>query len=254
MGAIQRSDEPIATTVELVQEIVTHRNVVLEKSADLVISTDDDFTAAGEILKAIRIEQKVILARITPTVTAANEAHKTATALRAELMAPALEAESTVKGAMAGYVDKREAEAQAQRQEAEAAQRKRDEEERERQRRIREAEDKRIAEAAELEAAGKTEEAEAVLESHEPEPPPLPEPVPAPQIQKPRSADASVRTIWSMEIVDKRELVEAWLRGEVPEDLVEIDQGKLNQIAKSMKAASKVPGCKAVRRTGISGR
>lgn len=255
MSAAIKNPEPVTTPLELVQEIENHRDIVIETSRDLTIHTDDDFHEAGEILSAIRAEKKAIHDKVEPTVKAANAAHKAATKLRGELLAPAIEAETTVKMAMGSYVEKKEAEEREQRRIEAEAQRKREAEERELQRKLQAEEDERLARAAELEKEGKAEEAEELLElAAAPEPEPTPPPAPRPVISAPKSSNASIRKTWHMEILNKRALVEAWLRDEVPENLVQINQPGLNQIAKSMKEASRIPGCQAVSKTAISGR
>ncbi len=59
---------------------------------------------------------------------------------------------------------------------------------------------------------------------------------------------------WNAEVTDLRELVQAWLDGRVPDDVIEPNMVALNRIAKALKGATKLPGVKAVSETTVSAR
>jgi hypothetical protein len=257
MSAAERITQPVTAPAELVQELENSRDLVLRGAQDLVVRTDDDYRQAGEILRAVRAQNRAIEERLNPIIAAANKAHKAATSLRSELTAPIVRAETAVKVSMAAFVDRRAEEERERRRQAEEVELKRQAEERARLEEARRDEARLLVTAAELEAKGQVEEAAALLDeivAAPITPPPLPAPPPAPPIRVEKVAGASVRAAWSMRIVDERQLVEAWLRGEVPADVVSINQSALDRIARSMKAASRVPGCEAVSQTTIAGR
>lgn len=165
---------------------VTHEDVksyeLANRGAALVLSArsfviDSSATCqkAGEFVKSIADLKKEIEETFNPICEAANKAHKTATAKRAEHLAQPQEADGIMRQKIGAFL------AEEKRREAAAAA--------EEQRRLQaEADDLALAEAQQLEAAGMPELAEAVIST-----PPVVAPVP---VQRTQMAGVAAVETW----------------------------------------------------------
>ncbi len=263
-ATVALNETPTALALVQVSELEELRDPVVGKASELVISDQPTYEEAGAFLtEVIKPTLKKIAESCGPVVKAAHAAHKAATTQKNELEAPLKEAERLVKTKIGDYEDEQE------RLAAEEARRLREEEarlERERQQREaaarREAQQREVAalrKAEELEAAGKNEEAAAALEvatAPAPEPEPEPERLPAPP---PRPAPRAVqgvssRKVWKTEVTDPMALIRAVAAGQAPANLVTIDTGKLDQLARAMDGAIDYPGVRVYQDRIISGR
>lgn len=117
---------------------------------------------------------------------------------------------------------------------------------REEQRRLEEearkqAEDEQISAAIAAEAEGDTASAQAIID----------EPVYVPPVSVPKapvqpSRLTAGRSVWSAEVLNLMELVKAVATGTAPITFILANEVALNQTARAMKSAMKVPGVRAV--------
>lgn len=155
-----------------------------DRARSMVVTTDQEFETAAEFLKVVKAMASKVKAIFDPVVARAHEAHKAATAARAQVLSPITEAEGVVKRSMSAFVDRRERErAEAERVAREAARKA--------------AEEERLARALELEQSGRAAEAEVELAR-----PVAPQAVAVPIQAPPRVAGVSTKKIWQFEIVD----------------------------------------------------
>lgn len=197
-----------------------------ERARALVITADEHFAAAGELLTGIKALRKDIADTCDPVIAAAHASHKAAVAQKQKLEAPLATAEATLKQAMLGYRREQERKRDEERRVLEAERRRLEEEE-------------RLREAVALEAAGQPELAERVLELPSTAPPVvLPPPAPA-------VAGVTVRKVWKAEVTDKAALVRAIAAGQVPLAAVDVNATVLRQQALSLGAEFRWPGCRA---------
>lgn len=214
-------------TPEVSDDRATGAAVVAEARA-LVVTDQASLDAAGAFLRRVAATKKAIEAKLKPAVDAAHAAHKSLTALRAELVAPLDAARAAVDPKVVAYQD-----AERLRLAAEAA---------EAARAARAAAEAEILAAAEkAEAEGQTEAAAAILDEQ-----PIIIAAPAPVV--PKTEGVSVRETWKAEVVDFAALVAA---GD-PAYLLP-NQSALDGIARALKGAAKIPGVRfvAVRSTTI---
>jgi len=119
---------------------------------------------------------------------------------------------------------------------------------REEQRRLEEearkqAEEEQLAAALQAEAEGDTESAQAIIEEAYYVPPVI---VPKPAVEPSRLTAG--RSAWSAEVVSLMELIKAVAAGTAPITCIEPNMVTLNQLARGMKSAMRIPGVRAVER------
>jgi len=202
-------------------------------AAALTVTDQPSCEAAGGLLRDIKTLRAEIAESCNPVVNAAHVAHKKAVAQKKRLEAPLIAAEATIKGTMGAYIKEQERIAREHEARLAAEQREREEE-------------ARLAEAALLEEAGELEEAEAVLDAPSVAPPPVV------QRQVPKMAGVSTRETWSAEVTDLGLLVGAIANGKATVASVTANMTVLNALARSQKGAMKIPGVRAVCKTGVS--
>lgn len=198
-----------------------------EQARSLKIVDDTTYQRGGEILVAVKGLRKQIDACFDPIIKKAYEAHKEAKAQKTKVEAPLVEGEGILKSAMATYNTEQERRAEEARQRAEADARKR-------------AEDEQVAAAAQAETEGDKATAEAILNAPV-EVAPIVAPPPSPKV-----AGVSYRENWSAQVTDTMALIKAVAAGEQPVTLLQVNLPALNQMARALKGAMRLPGVKAV--------
>ncbi len=210
------------------------------KATALVITTDEELSAAGKMLTEIKKIQKQINASFDPVIKTAHSAHREAVALKKTVSAPLVQAEGIIKPKIAQYAAEQEkirkAEEDRIRKEAE------DREKAEAEKRALE-EEKRLKEAADLEVQGKTEEAEAVLDAPVLDTPAAPLPV------KPKAAakveGVAVKQIWKFRIVDA---------DKIPREYMLPNETLIGKIVRSSSGAVQISGVEIYSEASVSAR
>lgn len=217
-------------TPELVQETST----ALAVAKDFKVTTQDQYIASADKLKAIKALSKKIDETFDPHIKRAFEAHRALVAEKKQHQQPLIEAEGYVKRAVLGYQQeqeriRREAEAKAQ-------------EEARKERERLEAQAARAAEKGKAEKAAAIEAAAAAVVT----------PVIAPSI--PKIAGLSTRTTYRAEVTSKLDLVKAVAAGSVPLNALDPNMTFLNNQARVLKEDLVYPGVRAVQETGLASR
>jgi hypothetical protein len=203
-------------------------SAIVAEARAIAVTDQSSFDAAGAFLRRVVATKKALEAKLKPAVDAAHAAHKSLTALRAELVAPFDAARAAVEPKVVAWQD---AERRRLAEQAAAAARA-----------ARAAAEAEIIAAAEkAEAEGQTEAAAAILEE-------TPLVIAAPAPVAPKTEGVSFRETWKAEVYDFAALVAA---GD-PAYLLP-NQSALDGIARALKGAAKIPGVRfvAVRSTSI---
>ena len=111
-----------AITAPDVGALDEERHILVTKATVLVVTTDEDYSAAGEFLVGVKGFLKRIGERLDGPCALAHEAHRSMTTLRNDMTGPCKKAETVVKGKMREYsqAQARKADAERRRLEAEA--------------------------------------------------------------------------------------------------------------------------------------
>jgi hypothetical protein len=203
-----------------------------EQAKAVVIADDLGYTAAADLLLAIKAMRTKILNFMSPMIEAAHQAHQAALDAKKAADKPLADAETHVKGEMSRYYVAQE----KAKREAEEVARKAAEEARKAEEERRRKEMEMLAEAAALENAGKTEAAEkimmdmakavdAVVEKILPDsspPPPLP-----------KAEGTAIREIWKFRIADP---------AIIPREYLLIDEIKIGKVVRAMKGETRIAG------------
>ena len=246
-----------APTFALVVEL-PERFDVATRDVPTSIASQTEADAMVALIRELNDERNRVTAAFEPAASRAHQFHRTITGIRAKFLArvdPAIDAARDVlagwelaKARAAAEQSKRLAEAERERREREAeASRKAAEEAR------RERDAATLEEAEHWEAMGAPEEARRILDSVPSAMLPAVAPVfavAAPVAVAPTSG-VTVGTKWTGRVTDKG----AFLRW-VGEDaarggLVEIKQGKVNDLAKTLKGSVVVPGLEQVEESAV---
>ncbi len=180
---------------------------------DLVILTDEDYTAAGEAMKLVKGKLKFIEDWFAVPVKKAHEAHKALTTKRGEEIKPLQEIYDSISSKTVKYETKKEEDARKQQAIDDEKERKR-------------LEDEQVKEAEKLQSQGKEDEAESVIS----------QPVhvaPAPLKLAPKVKGLSYTARWKFRIVNP---------SLIPRDYLMPDLVKIGQIAKAMKGKADIKG------------
>lgn len=156
-----------------------------------VISTDEQYQAAGRELVAVVSLKKTIEAAFAAPKKAAHEAHKKILALECSLLKGPASAERIIKAKMLDF--KREECLRRQKEAAVVAARMR-----------RDEEDRRIAQAEAVVASGNPEIAERILDA--------PITVPTIAVQAPQAAGVSARKKYAFRITDEAQINRSFLK------------------------------------------
>lgn len=197
---------------------------VLEQAKAIVISTQEQFVAAGEFLKGLKAYSKELDATFDGVIKRAHEAHKAAKAAKDLHAKPIADAEAVLKQKLVAFQIDQEARAAEERKRLQAIADKA-------------AEDQAVAMAATLEAAGEKAEAEALLS----------EPITAAAVAAPvvaTVAGVSFRAKWDGEVEDLMALVKSVAAGSAPISLLTVDKTALRKYAEATKGAVPIVGVK----------
>lgn len=195
----------------------------LAKKADLVINTQEDLNAAGEVLTNVKTRAKELDAERKKITNPLDEAKKAVMALFKPPIELLTRAENHVKGLILEYDQKKEREAEEERQRLE----KIAEQERKKKEKAIEAKIERAK------ASGKEDKVAELEEEKENVETTIDVPVVASNIDTP--TDVSYRENWTAEVVDFKTL---------PDEYKLPNEKMLNSFAKSTKGAIPVPGVK----------
>jgi hypothetical protein len=204
---------------------IESRAAIIEAGAkEVAVSNAAEFAVAGEFLLSIKDYRKEVADTFDPIIKAAHATHKAAIAQKKRHDAPATRAEQLVKKRMGSWEQEEERRIEQERREAEAAERKR-------------VEEAQLAAAEAAEAAGDDEKAEQILDA----------PVPTPHVPK-RAAAPPIPGIkrqkrWTFEIVDP---------ALVPREYLKVDEQKIGQVVRAMKAQASIPGVRTFETRGIA--
>lgn len=259
---------PEETTAIVVQKVDTEGlkskgAIALESAKVLVIDSDTMYELAAEELGTVKttlVQLETMREAVSKPLFQAQKANNDNFKV---IKAPWEQAESTLKTAMLGWVEKKEAEAEAARKQAEAdaaAARKEAEE--------REAEARKQAEAAlekaagagteeaQVEAMAQAEQAEAQAESFALEAAIV---AAAPVfVPRPSAVGTQLRGTWKATVEDKLALIRhIAANAEANPDLlllVDIDAASLNRRAKALERNLNLPGVKPVFERSIAAR
>lgn len=224
-------------------ELTASAKAALAMVDGFVIDSDTTYQLAGEELRSIKAKAKALEEKRTAITGPINSALKAVNDLFREPSATLAQAEKLIKSAMVEYADAQARKAEAARREAEEAQRRAA------------AEAAAIAEqAAAAAAAGQDERAEELaLEASAVEisaavaVAPVIAPVKAAGISK-------VREVIKARVVDKAALVK--YVADVPAllELVDINESRLNALAKALNGSINYPGVEVYTEKSISAR
>jgi len=214
--------EAIKPTIE--QQMEQEGALMVKRVTGLTITTDDDYSRGGDILKDIKARIKAVKDYWKAPKAAAQAAHKTLVDREKQMLKPLEDAEGTVKKTMLAYTTE-------QRRIAEEAARK-----------AREEEQARLAAlAAQAEQQGDADSAafmRDMMDTAEPE-----------QVQPTAAAKGvSVRTTWKARVTDPH-LVPAYHSGY---QLREIDMKMLNVLARQYEGGLDIPGVEFYRDETLS--
>lgn len=252
----------VSVSPEEVETMEQENRGALVVAGEFAVESQSDLELGANVLGNLKGRERAIRAKLDPIVSKANEAHKALTSLRSEMLVPITDATRAVKSAMAAWITEQqrladEAE-RVRRQEAETAERKRRKEEEAAARQRKKDEEAALALAQTLEDEGRPEEAAAALDQVETEapPPPMPPPPPpTPVAQAPaRVKGISTSTKWTVEVEDRKALAAAWIAGALPGDVLTVNQGRLNQMARANQGKIQIPGCRIRSEATVSNR
>ena len=218
-----------ATEAEYLDEVPSDVPALLDAARSLVIRTSDDADEAGLLLREIGQRKASVAAWFAPLCEQAHRAWKALTARRAEVLAQFDEPERIVHGALTTY---RTAELARQREEEEAARRAA----------LAKAEEARIARAERALDRGDDDQAERILEGRAPEP----VVVAAPVVEVGPVAGVAFVEKWRGEFIDLDALIVAAAETPALRPLLAGDQRALDGMARALKGAMRIPGCRAV--------
>ena len=195
-------------------ELEARNELAKMPGAEITVTDQASYEAAGEILRNIATVKKEIKAKFADPKKKAAEAHKSICALENELLAKVTMRENEIRQKMTVYY---EAE---QRRIAAEAERKRKEAE-EMARLAMEAEEQGDTEtAAEAIAIAALEESTVTV--------------------APKAAGVSMREVWEAVVTDK---------SKVPLEYMEVNLSALNSIARATKGTLNIPGVQFVKKT-----
>ncbi|MDA8112094.1 MAG: hypothetical protein M0T83_06550 [Nitrospiraceae bacterium] len=225
-----------------VEEVEQRALTLPEKADHIKIMDADTFKEAAEFTLTLRAIKKEIDNTFDPIVKKAHEAHKEAVSQKKKVMEPVEQAQKVIDRKIGDFhaeeERKRKVEEDRLRKEAEEQARK-------------EEEDRRLQEASRLEQEGNSEMAEALLEA------PIAPPVvvlPKVETQAPKVEGLSVSKVYKGEVLSLPQLVQAVAQGRAPIGLIEVNQTALNGMARALKEAFSVPGCRVVVESSVRGR
>jgi len=198
------------------------------------VVTQEQYSGAGEKLKAIKGLMQKVNATFDPIISKAYAAHREAVAQKKNHEGPLIEAEGIYKRGMLGFQQEQERirrEEQARLDELARKERERLE-----------------ARAAAAEAKGKAEKAEELRNQA------ATVPAPVVQIETPKVSGVSTREVHKAVVTDLKALLQGVIDGKVPEGAVLANESFLNAQARLQKSSLNYPGVKVVTEQILSSR
>ena len=227
--------DPSTTTIaDALQRAQAESHSLLQIAQQLIVDGPSEAQEAADLRNEIRNRRKRIEDYFADLVSSAHKTWKELTTRRAAAVAQYDAPQRVLDGKLASY----EAERQRLQREAAAAA------ERERQRQI---EEHRLAAALEAEAAGRSDQAERILDGKAPEPVII---VPMAE-QAPKVDGVAFQARYRGECVDLLELCRAVVAGQAAIELLQVNQVKLNALARALGTGFAVPGCRVVAETTV---
>lgn len=226
------------------REIITITNT-------MQVVTHDQYLAAGEHLKQIKMAQKVVVDKFALSKKKAFEAHRAISELERSILDPLKASERICANKVTLFLN---AERVRQEQERQAAQKAAEAQAKIAAENARKAqEEERLKTAELLEAQGFSEEADAVLEDIVAIAPP------APVMLKPvekfeRVQGVHDRKSYKAEVIDLMILVKEIAAGRQPITLIMANESVLNGMAKALKAELRIPGVRVVESSTVVAR
>lgn len=203
------------------------RETEIVKTANAItIASQADLEEAGEFLRNVATQKKLVVDTFKAAKSAAHNAHREITGMEKKFLDPLKKADDAVRSKVVAYNREQE---EKRREE----QRRLDEEARKAE------EERRIAHAEQLEAQGEPEAAEQVL-SAPIQPPAV---IARPAVEK--VAGISMRETWKFEIVDE---------SAIPREYMTPDTKAIDNHARSMKSKAGIPGVRFYPEKSVSAR
>jgi seryl-tRNA synthetase len=215
------------------RQVAERALTIPEQARSIEITSNEDYTRAGELLLIIKDLRKQIDSTFDPIIKKQHEAHKEAVAQKKKVDAPLVEAEGIIKPRIASW-------------NAEQERIRREEEARLREIARKEEEERRLAEALAAEEEAKRngasrEEAAAEVETILNEPVYV-APVIVPK-STPRVQGISTVTRWKFRVVNPTV---------VPREYLVVDEQKIGGVVRAMKDATNIPGIEVYSEDSIS--
>ena len=205
-------------------DLTKDADYLFRAAREIVISDDESYDFADELLKRVKGGRTRLAELLKPNIGRLHGAHKAACQQFNEEDAPWEEIETALKQSLLTHHNKREVERLAL------------------QAKLQDEAD--LAEAIEAEAEGDTERAEAVLNGGGTTAISLPNAA--------RRGGARFPSNWRCEVTNLRLLVEAWLEGKVPDNVICADMEVLNAASRALKGGLNWPGVRSVKATSVS--
>lgn len=226
---------------DTIKDIQVRATPLPKKASELRVIDAESYQDAAEFTLDLRAMRKEIDATFNPIIQKAHEVHKEALAQKKKIMDPVETAQRIVDGKISEY---HEAEKRRVGEENERLRREAEE------RALREEEERRLAEAVRMEADGNRAMAEALLDA-----PVIAPVVLAPTVasQAPKVDGLSIAILYSAEVENLMVLVQAVAHGRAPLGLLQVNQAALNGMARALKDAFSVPGCRVVAGSSVRG-
>lgn len=224
--------------MENIETIEKETHALITKAESFQITTQTDYSAAGEFLKVVKELEKEVKATFEPIVRKAHEAHKEAKFQENKHLEPIKTAEQTIKARMVTYYNEQE--------------------------RIRLEEQRKADEAAEKAAAKRKAELEAQAAKHEEkgnvekaeERREMIEEVEAETVVIASKVDkvegVQMRDNWDFTITDQSKLIAGLLANPMLAHLVIVDEKELRKLVKSYKDKLKIEGLKVTNKRSIA--
>lgn len=207
---------------------------VVTMATGLVVTTDDELSAADQLLSFIKPIKKEIEDVFGPPIKAAYAAHREIIAARKKVEDPILKAEKSVKKAMGGYHDRLRFAAETERR-AEAAKLRKQEE------------DRRLAQAQDLQDKGAPKSADALLEKPiEPRAPIITAPPP------PKAEHSSKSVKFAGSVFDHHEFGQWALKQGRLREFFTLKQSALDSAIQKVKGEITIPGVEVTSETVVS--
>ena len=200
------------------------------KIDDLIISDQQSYDYANDLLKEAKKKIKIITDKLEPKKKKAYAAYKEWVDLINELTSPLKKIEKTIKNKIGTYLYEQE---KKRREAIEKARRKEEE--------------KRIRDAEVLSEQGLTDKADELMDKKVR----VQTSKIAPKMEK---GGTHVVEKWHAEATDKMALIKAVAEGKADPDCLEPNMSHLNKKAVEFKDAMSIPGVKAVKKISVSTR